>query len=249
MMKLLWMREVLYLKMEKSYKTIQDNVACIQDNIANIAIKAGRDPKEITLMGVTKTQSVGNVRALLKAGVTTIGENKVQELLDKEPYLQDISHSTHLIGHLQRNKVKYLPGHISMLQSLDSVKTLQTIEKIYGEKALTLDVLVEVNIGEEVSKTGVLQKELEPLVEYIENSSAVQLRGLMCIPPICEGDKVRRYFEQIYALFIDIKRKKRDNENINILSMGMSADYEYAIMEGSTMVRIGSSLFGPRNYS
>lgn len=232
--------------MKKLY-SIPDNVARVKENIANAAIKAGRSPEEITLLGVTKTQSADDVRTLLQAGVTEIGENKVQELLQKEPFLEDIPHKSHLIGHLQTNKVKFLPGHIVMLQSLDSVKTLEAIEKVYTQQKKVLDVLIEVNIGAEASKTGIPKEDVLSFAERVFSSSSVNLRGLMAIPPICSGDTVRRYFEQIYHLFIDIKGKKRDNESVNILSMGMSSDYEYAIMEGSTMVRVGSSLFGPRD--
>lgn len=231
--------------MKKSY-SISDNVAIVKENIANAAVKAGRNPEDITLLGVTKTQGAEDVRELLEAGVLEIGENKVQELLQKEPFLADIPHKSHLIGHLQTNKAKFLPGHIVMLQSLDSVKTLEAIEKAYAQQEQTLDVLIEVNIGEEASKTGIAKKDVLSLAERVFESPVVNLRGLMAIPPICPDDTVRRYFEQIYHLFIDIKGKKGDNERVNILSMGMSADYEYAIMEGSTMVRVGSSLFGPR---
>lgn len=232
--------------MKKSFDTIADRVRHVQENIQLAAGKAGRSAADITLIGVTKTQSIDNIRQILQAGVTNIGENRVQELLEKEPFLTDIPHNTHLIGNLQRNKAKFLPGHIQMLQSLDSAKTMLALEKVYTAKGETLDVLIEVNIGEETSKTGVSLQELDSLVEQVSASHILRLRGLMAIPPICPGDTVRRYFEQIYHLFVDIKAKKMDNKSINVLSMGMSADYSYAIMEGATMVRVGSALFGPR---
>lgn len=230
------------------YEEIKGRVEQVQEKIHAAALKVGRSPDEITLVGVTKTQSVEAVRALLQTGVTTIGENRVQELLEKEPFLEDIEHTAHLIGHLQRNKAKYLPGHIAMLQSLDSVKTVEALEKAYRVENPKLDVLIEVNIGDETSKNGVNPTELNDLADRILASEQLCLRGLMAIPPICEGEGVRRYFEQMYHLFIDIKAKKMDNKTINMLSMGMSADYEYAIMEGSTMVRVGTHLFGPRKY-
>ncbi|MDL2325241.1 YggS family pyridoxal phosphate-dependent enzyme [Ruminococcaceae bacterium OttesenSCG-928-A16] len=232
--------------MKQYYNDITARVQQVRENIEVAANKVGRKASEVTLLGVTKTQSAQAVRQLLQAGVTDIGENRVQELLQKEPFLEDLPHTTHLIGHLQRNKAKFLPGHISMLQSLDSPKTLQAVEKAFATQNKPLDVLIEVNIGDEASKSGVSVPELEQLVELTVASPVVRLRGLMAIPPICEGDLVRRYFEQIYHLFVDIKAKKMDNKAINILSMGMSADYGYAVMEGATMVRVGSTLFGPR---
>lgn len=232
--------------MKRSSDDIAPRVLQVRENIENAAIKVGRKADEITLVGVTKTQSADSVRQLLQAGVTDIGENRVQELLAKQPFLEDISHNTHLIGHLQRNKARFLPGNIQLLQSLDSAKTLQAIEKAYAAQNQHLDVLIEVNIGEESSKNGVSPDEVEPLAELVLASPVVRLRGLMAIPPICPGDTVRRYFEQIYHLFVDIKAKKMDNKTIDILSMGMSADYQYAVMEGATMVRVGSFLFGPR---
>lgn len=225
---------------------VAENVKYVQDKIALAAQKSGRTAQDITLVGVTKTQPVAAVRALLQAGVTTIGENRVQELLEKMPGLQDIHHETHLIGHLQRNKAKFLPSAIAMLQSLDSEDTVLALEKAYGGKNQQLDVLIEVNIGDETSKTGVAPTGVQALAGRVAQSSVLRLCGLMAIPPICEGDRVRGYFEQMYQLFIDIKAEKMDNDTISILSMGMSSDYEYAILEGATMVRIGTQLFGPR---
>lgn len=227
-------------------------VGRIRERMAEAAQRAGRDPGEITLVGVTKTQSAADVRQLILAGVTEIGENRVQELLDKEPALADLPHRTHLIGNLQRNKAKYLPGHIDMLQSLDSVKTLEALEKAYGDAPRPLDVLIEVNIGEETNKTGVLAKDLSPLVERVLASSRLRLRGLMAIPPFGLGEGIRPYFQQMHHLFVDMRAKKMDNDTVtayaqpDILSMGMSADFEIAIEEGATMVRVGTELFGPR---
>lgn len=233
---------------DELYSAIAGRVNMVRENIGNAAVKAGRRPDEITLVGVTKTQSAQAVRALLQAGVTHIGENKVQEMLSKEVEIQNLPHTTHLIGHLQRNKAKFLPTHIDMLQSLDDTKTVEALEKAYASQNEKLDVLIEVNIGDETSKTGVSPEQLPPLVDRVLASPRLRLRGLMAIPPVCEGDTVRRYFQQMYQLFIDMKAKKMDNDTINILSMGMSSDYEYAVMEGATMVRVGTSLFGPRVY-
>ncbi len=230
------------------YKSIYYNVQVIRENIAKAAAKAGRDEKEITLVGVTKTQSYEKVRSLLQAGVTTIGENRVQELLEKEEFLTDIPHETHLIGHLQRNKAKYLPGHVGMVQSVDSEKTALALDKAFEAAQTPLDILIEVNIGQEESKNGVLKQDLSQVVESVRKCNNLRLRGLMAIPPFGLGEGIRVYFEQMFQLFIDIKAEKMDNENVNILSMGMSDDYEYAILEGATMVRVGTKLFGPRIY-
>lgn len=224
---------------------IARRVATVRERIEKAALRAGRKPGEITLVGVTKTQPVEAVRALLQAGVTVIGENRVQELLEKAPGLADIPHEAHLIGHLQRNKAKYLPGQISMLQSLSSVQTLEALEKAYAGQP-PLDVLVEVNIGEEASKTGIDTAGVQALCQRVAQSPVLRLRGLMAIPPFVEGEAVRKYFAQMYRMFVDIQGKKMDNDNVNVLSMGMSSDYEIAIEEGATMVRVGTELFGPR---
>lgn len=210
------------------------------------AQQAGRDASEITLVGVTKTQDAPAVRALLQAGVLEIGENRVQELLAKEPELSDLPHKTHLIGHLQRNKVKYLPGHIDMLQSLDSIPLAQELEKVYAAHGTRLDVLIEVNIGKEASKAGVPPGQLGELVDFVASCPSLCLRGLMAIPPQAQEGLLHGYFQQMHQLFIDIKTKKSDNKIINILSMGMTHDYRTAILEGATMVRVGTALFGPR---
>ena len=229
----------------KFYSEIQEGVRRVKDGIEAAAAEANRHPDEITLVGVTKTQPVEAVRALLNAGVYEIGENRVQELLQKSPFITDIPHKTHLIGNLQRNKAKYLPGKIDMLQSVDRAETVIALEKAYVGGKEVLDVLIEVNIGDETSKNGITLGEVYPLAEQVMASKALCLRGFMTIPPICKGDLVRRYF-QIYRLFIDIREKTRDNNTITILSMGMSSDYKEAILEGATMVRVGTALFGNR---
>lgn len=228
---------------------IAQRVKRIRERIALAAMKARRSPGEITLVGVTKTRTAAEVRALIAAGVTDIGENRVQELCEKAPALEELRHKTHLIGRLQRNKVKFLPGRVDMLQSLSSAATLAAIEQRWACGAEPLEVLVEVNIGDEESKSGVRLGEAEELCELCINSRAVRLRGLMAIPPAAGEKEVRRYFAQMRQLFVDIRAKKIDNNAITVLSMGMSSDFEYAILEGSTMVRIGSALFGPRRYA
>ncbi len=230
---------------QKSY-SIEDRVKDVRFRCEEAALKAGRSPADITLLGVTKTHSAEDVRRVIEAGVTVIGENRVQELLQKEPFLTDLPHEAHLIGHLQKNKAKYLPGHISMLQSLDSEATATALEKAYGETGEVLDVLIEVNIGEESSKSGVLPADVHALAQRVFQSETLRLRGLMAIPPFGSPDGIRPYFRRMNQIFIDIKEKKVDNIYVNMLSMGMSADFEVAIAEGATIVRVGTELFGPR---
>ncbi|HBU11228.1 MAG TPA: YggS family pyridoxal phosphate-dependent enzyme [Clostridiales bacterium] len=228
--------------------TISDRVKSVRQRMENAAAKAGRRAEEITLVGVTKTQPAEAVRELILAGVDVIGENRVQELLQKAPLLQGLPHKTHLIGHLQRNKAKFLPGNIDMLQSLASEETLLALEKVYQDKNTALDVLIEVNIGEESSKSGIDAGAVSALADRVLQSGVLRLRGLMAIPPATEGEAVRTYFRQMRQLFIDIQAKTMDNNTVNVLSMGMSSDFEYAILEGATMVRVGTELFGPRQY-
>ncbi len=236
--------------------TIRERVLAVRGRIDRAARRAGRDPAEITLVGVTKTQNAAAVCELIDAGVDVIGENRVQELLEKEPALAGHPHTTHLIGTLQRNKAKFLPGHVDMLQSLDSVKTLEALERVYTNASQKLDVLIEVNIGEETNKTGVLPRDFDELFERARHSPQLRLRGLMAIPPFGLGEGIRPYFASMRHLFVDRKAKNMDNSTVNdidndadsfqILSMGMSADFEIAIEEGATMVRVGTDLFGPR---
>ncbi|MDO5601866.1 MAG: YggS family pyridoxal phosphate-dependent enzyme [Oscillospiraceae bacterium] len=230
------------------YEWLRQNIREVRQKIQEAAEKAGRSPSEITLLGVTKTVSQEIVAQALDMGITEIGENKVQEMLAKQPYLQAKPHRTHIIGHLQTNKVKYLPGKADMIQSVDSIRLADKIESVYAAAGLTAEVLVEVNIGEEAGKTGAAPQDTELLCAHIMGLAHLRLKGLMTIPPVCQGDGVRNYFAKMYQLFVDIKTKKLDNKDIDILSMGMSGDFEYAILEGSTMVRVGTSLFGKRHY-
>ncbi len=232
--------------MTKKYcDVITDNVARVREGMANAAAKAGRDVREVTLVGVTKTRTAEAVAALIAAGVTDIGENRVQELLQKAPALRHLPHTAHLIGHLQRNKAKFLPSYAHMVQSVGSVQTVAALQKAFEGAPEQLDVLIEVNIGAEDSKSGAAAADVPGLAESVLQAPALRLRGLMAIPPFTTGEAVRRYFEQMYHLFVDIQGQTRDNDTVNVLSMGMSSDYQYAIQEGATMVRVGTGLFSP----
>lgn len=230
----------------KSSDEIAHRVEIVRERIQKAVDISGRKLSEITLVGVTKTQSAEDVRSLIQCGITEIGENRVQELLEKEPFIADLPHKTHLIGHLQRNKAKFLPGHVDMIQSVDSIKLIEALERVYTEENTCVDVLLEVNIGDETSKNGAMPKDVPFIVERLQNSPSLRLKGLMAIPPFGLGEEIRRYFQQMYRLFIDIMDEKMDNNTVNVLSMGMSSDFEYAIMEGATMIRVGTDLFGPR---
>ena len=155
----------------------------------------------------------------------------------------------HIIGNLQTNKVKYLPPLTNCIQSVDSLKLAKEIDKQYLKAGQIADVLVEVNIGEEESKGGIQLETAYEFIHEISEFKGIKVKGLMCVPPICDGDMVRKYFAQMYQLFVDIQSKNVDNVNMDILSMGMSDDYKYAIMEGSNLVRVGSKIFGRRNYN
>ena len=228
---------------------IKENVDIIRYEIGETCAKIGRNPDEVLLMGVSKTKTAQDVEAAIKAGITLFGENRVQELVQKAEMFQKYNVPCHIIGNLQTNKVKYLPPLTNCIQSVDSLKLAKEIDKQYLKAGQIADVLVEVNIGEEESKGGIQLETAYEFIHEISEFKGIKVKGLMCVPPICDGDMVRKYFAQMYQLFVDIQSKNVDNVNMDILSMGMSDDYKYAIMEGSNLVRVGSKIFGRRNYN
>ena len=235
--------------MENTYNIIKENVDRIRYEIGDTCAKIGRNADDVVLMGVSKTKTAQDVEAAIKAGITLFGENRVQELQQKADMFQKYNVPCHIIGQLQTNKVKYLPPLTKCIQSVDSVKLAKEIDKQYTKFNSVADVLVEVNIGYEDSKSGIDIINAYEFIHEISELKGLHVKGLMCVPPICEGDMVRKYFAQMYQLFVDIQSKKVDNVSMDILSMGMSDDFKYAIMEGSTLVRVGSSIFGKRNYN
>lgn len=236
-------------KSSSNYDYIAANIEKVRKRINEAAQKAGRDRREITLMAVTKTMPVEAIAAAFDCGVTLFGENRVQELLEKLPQLDMTGRSAHLIGHLQTNKVKYIIDKVDMIESLDSLHLAKEIDIQAKKAGKIMDVLIEVNIGKEESKSGVAPEELFDFVDELSQFDNINIRGLMAIPPFNEDkEKTRPYFKQIRKLFIDIAAKKSDNMNMNILSMGMSSDFDVAIEEGSTIVRVGTAIFGKRNY-
>lgn len=230
-------------------QTIEANLRFINDRIAEAAAKSGRTRADVRLMAVTKTVEPLFINHAIACGVDLIGENKVQEFLGKQPFLNLDGVEAHLIGHLQTNKVRQIAPHVAMIQSVDSLKLAKEIDKQCEKIGKVMPCLIEVNIANEESKTGLPQEELEPLLEEMSRMEHVRVDGLMTIPPICdEKEKLCEYFHKMHEMFVDIGRKKIDNINMQILSMGMSSDYVEAIECGATLVRVGSSIFGPRLY-
>lgn len=220
----------------------------IRERVCKAAAQAGRSPDEIKIMAVTKTVEIERVNQAVACGLTLIGENKVQELLGKLPSLEG-QPEIHLIGQLQTNKVKYIVDKVDMIQSVDSIKLMREIEKQAAKIERRMQVLLEVNIGREESKGGVLPEELDALLKEAAQLNYVAVEGLMAIPPMEQPEAAGAYFEKMRQLFIDIGAKKLDNVNMHVLSMGMSGDFEEAIRHGSTLVRVGTALFGRRDYA
>lgn len=230
--------------------TIRENIQTIRAKIDAAAIKAGRDPKEIQLCAASKMNDAERVQWAVQGGVDCCGENRVQELTDKLPKGAYTGKPVHFIGHLQTNKVGKVVGFVDLIQSVDRPELLAAIDKAARKKGIVQNILLEVNIGNEDSKSGYTPEEIPEVAAKMADFPGVHLCGLMAIPPISQnpGDN-RKYFAQMSNLFVDIARKKYDNVNMVCLSMGMSDDYEDAIAEGSTMVRIGTAIFGARNYA
>lgn len=237
-------------ELEHRFEDVKENLKVIRETIAQAAEKSGRKPEDITLLAATKTVPAEVINRSIELGVDHIGENRVQELTEKyDSY--DLQHCRlHFIGHLQVNKVKYLIGRVSMIQSVDSEKLAGEISRLSLKKGVTTDILLEVNIGREENKSGVLPELLPELVEKVSLLPAVRVRGLMAIPPAGASQaETMNYFLRMNQYFIDTKQEKLDNVSIDYLSMGMSADYAQAILAGANLVRVGTALYGPRNYN
>lgn len=231
---------------EKFYNDISLNLSIINKKITAAAKKSGRSRDDITLLAVTKTIDAIRINEAMASGIDVIGENYVSEITDKIGHLPG-NVNLHMIGHLQTNKIKTVLPHISMLQSLDSLHLAKKLQNELCSTNSSLDVLIEVNIGDEIQKSGVSPEKLEELTNYAISAPNIILRGFMCIPPPGNSIETKKYFAKMFNLYIDIRAKKRDNINIiDILSMGMSNDYEIAIIEGANLVRIGSAIFGDR---
>lgn len=229
---------------KKSPDIVRENLKRIRANIEEACVRSGRDLADVSLMAVTKTVDPELVNIAIDGGITLLGENRAQELLSKYKAYKLGRENIHFIGHLQTNKVRQVVDKVSMIESVDSLKLAAEIDRCAAQQGKIMDILVEVNIAQEVSKNGVLPQQLDALLEGLKSYSNIRMRGIMVIPPVGEGPK---YFEAARNLLIDIKGKKLDNRNVNILSMGMSYDYVEAVSYGSNIVRIGRGLFGERN--
>ena len=229
--------------------TIAENVALVRETMDRAARAAGRDPKEILLLAATKMNDADRVRQAIAAGVDLCGENRVQEMLEKQAQGAYAGVPLHFIGHLQKNKVKQVVGLAELIHGTDSLELLSLISRVAQARGLTQDVLLEVNIGGESAKSGFAPEEVPEALARAAALPALRVRGLMAIPPVCAAPEENRpFFLRMQQLFIDNSEKKYDNIRMDFLSMGMSGDYTEAIACGANLVRVGSGIFGPRQY-
>jgi len=228
---------------------IQENIEVVEQNIRKACERAGRDRNEVTLIAVSKTKPVSMVVEAMETGCVDFGENKVQEIVDKFDAIPQ-KLNWHMIGHLQRNKVKYIVDKVCLIHSVDSLRLAEQINEEAKKKDVIVPILIEVNVAEEESKFGVKVEETLSLIEEIAKFSNVKVKGLMTIAPFVEdAEENRVHFRKLKQLSVDINCKKINNVDMEILSMGMTGDYEVAIEEGATMVRVGTGIFGIRNYN
>lgn len=225
---------------------IKEQLEEVRKNIEAACKRAGRDPKEVTLIAVSKTKPVPMLEEAYEAGARDFGENKVQEIVQKKPELpEDIR--WHMIGHLQRNKVHQVMGKAVLIHSVDSLRLAEQIETEAAKKDMVADILLEVNVAKEESKFGMMPEEVPEMVEQISLLPHLQIEGLMTIAPFVDDpEKNRPVFQKLYQLSVDIKKKNIDNVNMSVLSMGMTGDYQVAVEEGATMIRVGTGIFGAR---
>ena len=232
---------------------INENIYQVEENIRLACEKSNRNRDDITLIAVSKTKPIDMLVAAQLAGICDFGENKVQEMCDKYEYFDSLKQSPmrwHMIGHLQTNKVKYLIGKTTLIHSVDSYKLACEIEKQAAKHDCIMDVLIEVNIAEEESKFGLSEEEVIDLVKQVAKLPHVRIKGLMTVAPyVVDPEENRPFFRKIKQLSVDINNQNIDNVSMNILSMGMTGDYMVAIEEGATMVRVGTGIFGERNYT
>ena len=228
---------------------IKENLISVENEIREACLRAGRRREDVTLIAVSKTKPVSDLEEAYALGVRVFGENKVQELADKYEVLpKDIE--WHMIGHLQRNKVKYIIDKVALIHSVDSLRLAETIEKEAAKRNITVNILIEVNVAREESKFGLMPEELEEFIAKISDFSHIRVKGLMTIAPfVADSEENRVIFQRLHKLSVDIETKNVDNITMRVLSMGMTNDYAVAIEEGATMVRVGTGIFGARNYS
>lgn len=241
--------ENLSSDLSEKLKNVEYNYKVIENNINEAAVKSGRSREDIIFLAATKTVEPRVINHAVSCGLKYIGENRVQELMSKYNDYDLTNCDLQFIGHLQTNKVRQIINKVSLIQSVDSVKLANEVARQAKINDKIMNILIEVNIGREENKSGVMPDKLEELLYNIKEIEGVNVKGLMAIPPICEEkSQICKYFENMYRLFIDISAKKIDNISMDYLSMGMSDDYEEAILCGANMVRVGSALFGKRIY-
>lgn len=225
---------------------IASNLDDVRARIEAACARSGRDPKEVTLIAVSKTKPLEDLKDAYEAGSRDFGENKVQEIVSKAPEMPEDARF-HMIGHLQRNKVKQVLKHVVMIHSVDSVRLAEQIQEEAAKEGLHVDVLLEVNVAKEESKFGFTPEEVEAAVQVIKDFPNIHICGLMTIAPFVENPEENRpVFQKLYQLAVDIKSKNIDNVTMGVLSMGMTGDYEVAVEEGATMIRVGTGIFGAR---
>lgn len=226
--------------------TIRDHLNEVRENIQKACEKAGRSPQEVTLIAVSKTKPLFMLEEAYEAGARDFGENKVQEILEKHPKMPEDARF-HMIGHLQRNKVKQVLPHAVLIHSVDSYRLAEQISQEAGKLGITAKILLEVNVAKEESKFGMMPEDVEEMAGQIAALPHLQIEGLMAIAPFVDDpEKNRPVFRKLYQLSVDIKKKNIDNVNMGVLSMGMTGDYQVAVEEGSTMIRVGTGIFGAR---
>ena len=228
---------------------LSDNLHEVQENIRKACERSGRNPEDVTLIAVSKTKPVSDIEQIYAAGIREFGENKVQEMNDKQKVFPgDIN--WHMIGHLQRNKVKYIVDNVAMIHSVDSVRLAEEISKEAVKKKVAVDILVEVNVAKEESKFGLYTEDVRQFVEQISKLPGINIKGLMTSAPFVDNpEDNRQYFKKLKDLSVDINAKNIDNVHMDFLSMGMTNDYVVAVEEGATHVRVGTAIFGHRDYN
>ena len=226
--------------------TIRDHLNEVRENIQKACEKAGRSPQEVTLIAVSKTKPLFMLEEAYEAGARDFGENKVQEILEKHPKMPEDARF-HMIGHLQRNKVKQVLPHAVLIHSVDSYRLAEQISQEAGKLGITAKILLEVNVAKEESKFGMMPEDVPEMAGQIAALPHLQIEGLMTIAPFVDDpEKNRPVFRKLYQLSVDIKKKNIDNVNMSVLSMGMTGDYQVAVEEGATMIRVGTGIFGAR---
>ena len=228
--------------------SITENLSMVESKIAAACKRAGRERDEVKLIAVSKTQPVEAIREAMEYGINSFGENRVQELREKTEIIKD-NLDWHLIGHLQTNKVKYVVGKVSLIHSLENIRLAEALDKEAAKLGIAVDVLAEINVAKEDSKFGVMPEDAENFIREVSKYPNLNIKGLMTVAPYTDiSEENRKYFRQLKKIMVDLNSKNIHNVSMNVLSMGMTGDYEVAIEEGATLVRVGTGIFGSRNY-